>query len=127
MRYKTLVEWGYIIERREIVCVSEMKHVERRHFYLRELVEDHVIRVPFVATVDNIADFFTKPLKSKDFFRMRDVIMNVPARSRENSAGRSAIARASPRVCLDAEAVATVAVRSARRHRNSVRAVVPSG
>ena len=47
-----------------------MKHVERRHFYLRELVEDHVIRVPFVATVDNIADFFTKPLKSKDFFRM---------------------------------------------------------
>ena len=65
---------------------NAMKHVERRHFYLRELVEEHVIRVPFVSTVDNIADFFTKPLKSKDFFRMRDIIMNVPARARASSA-----------------------------------------
>ena len=28
-------------------------------------------------TVDNLADFFTKPLDAKDFFRIRD-IMNVP-------------------------------------------------
>ena len=34
--------------------------------------------VPFVKTVDNLADFFTKPLAPKDFFRMRDIIMNVP-------------------------------------------------
>ena len=27
---------------------NAMQHVERRHFYLRELVEEHVIRVPFV-------------------------------------------------------------------------------
>ena len=54
-----------------------------RHFYIRELVEEHRIRVPFVSTVDNLADFFTKPLKGKDFFRMRDVIMNVPAHARD--------------------------------------------
>ena len=106
---------------------NQMKHVERRHFYLRELVEEHVIRVPFVATVDNIADFFTKPLKSKDFFRMRDIIMNVPTRSRGDGAGRSAVARASPRVRLDAGAVASGAVRSVRRHKSSARAVVPGG
>ena len=30
-------------------------------------------------TVDNLADFFTKPLAKNDFFRMRDILMNVPA------------------------------------------------
>ena len=69
---------------------TAMKHVERRHFYIRELVEDHVIRVPFVATHDNLADFFTKPLKSRDFFRFRDVIMNVPRAYRERESGHAA-------------------------------------
>ena len=55
-----------------------MKHVERRHFFVRECVEKHLIRVPFVSTVDNLADFFTKPLPARVFFPMRDVIMNVP-------------------------------------------------
>ena len=57
---------------------SRMKHVDRRHFFVRECVEGHQLRVPFVKTVDNHADFFTKPLESKQFFRMRDTLMNVP-------------------------------------------------
>ncbi len=57
------------------------KHIERRHFFIREAVERGQIRVPFVRTDDNIADFFTKPLSSKRFFHLRDIIMNVPARS----------------------------------------------
>ena len=32
---------------------------------------------PFVASVDNHADFFTKPLKPARFFVLRDRIMNV--------------------------------------------------
>ena len=56
---------------------GKMKHVERRHFFIREVVEDHKIRCPFVATVDNLADFFTKPLRASVFFPMRDRIMNV--------------------------------------------------
>ena len=36
-----------------------MNHVERRHFFVREMaVEKMRIRVPFVSTVDNLADFF---------------------------------------------------------------------
>ena len=35
---------------------------------IREAVEDMRVRVPFVRTCDNIADFFTKPLASKQFF-----------------------------------------------------------
>ena len=60
-----------------------MKHVDRRHFYVRELVEDHVLRCPFVSTTDTLADFFTKALPSQTFFPLRDVIMNVDPSLRE--------------------------------------------
>ena len=35
-----------------------------------------MIEVPYVRTVENLADFFTKPLPNDVFFRMRDAIMN---------------------------------------------------
>ena len=53
--------------------------MERRHFFIRELVEDNKIRVPYVNTADNLADFFTKPLPAKQFFAMRNKIMNIDA------------------------------------------------
>ena len=56
---------------------SRMKHVERRHFFIRECVENMQIVVPFVKTCDNLADFFTKALPPKQFFPLRDAIMNV--------------------------------------------------
>ena len=68
---------------------GRMKHVDRRHFYVRELVEEHRIRVPFVETAKNIADIFTKPLMGPTFFPLRDRIMNVPEHLREPS-GHSA-------------------------------------
>lgn len=55
---------------------QKVKHIERRHFYVRELVEQMRITVPYVASADNLSDFFTKPLKAPQFFAMRDVIMN---------------------------------------------------
>ena len=56
---------------------DKMKHVARRHFFVRDMVEDFEIEVPFVRTVDNIADFFTKAMKhSKQFFNFRRIIMN---------------------------------------------------
>ena len=67
---------------------SRVKHIERRHLFIRECVEEGKIRVPFVPTADNVADFFTKPLMGKHFFNMRDKVMNVkyPSRSSCNSA-----------------------------------------
>ena len=59
-----------------------MKHIERRHFFVRECVENHQITVPYVATADNMADFFTKPLAAKQFFALRDRIMNIAPASR---------------------------------------------
>ena len=49
----------------------------RRHFFVRELVKQQSISVPFVKTTDNWADFFTKPLKPKHFTAMRNSIMNI--------------------------------------------------
>ena len=41
---------------------DRMKHVQRRHFFVRDMVESFELEVPFVRTDDNIADFFTKPM-----------------------------------------------------------------
>ena len=64
---------------------ERVKHVERRHFYVRELVEDGLLTVPYVSTTSNMADFFTKPLAAAQFFALRNQIMNferpVPSES----------------------------------------------
>jgi len=66
---------------------NAMKHVERRHFYVRELVEEHRLRCSFVVTTKNLADFFTKCLPAggdNGFFTVRDIIMNVEPHLRFN-------------------------------------------
>ena len=64
---------------------ARTKHIDRRHYFIRECVEQGRLRVPFVPTAENVADFFTKPLMGKDFFRMRDRVMNVPQSSSSSS------------------------------------------
>ena len=55
---------------------DKMKHVQRRHFFVRDMVESFEIEVPFVRTAENLADFFTKPIKSASQFRyLRKQIM----------------------------------------------------
>ena len=60
---------------------QKTKHIDRRFFYVRELVERGLergqIEVPYVKTAENLADFFTKPLAVKTFRAMRDKIMNM--------------------------------------------------
>ena len=57
-----------------------MKHVERRHFFVRDMVEKGEIEVPFVPTADNVADFFTKPMHTaSQFFGFRRIAMNEGA------------------------------------------------
>jgi len=58
---------------------ARTKHIDRRHYYIRECVENLQIRVPHVPTAENLADFFTKPLPPKAFYRFRDILMNVPS------------------------------------------------
>jgi len=53
------------------------KHIERRHFFVRDMVEAQEIVVPLVNTNDNDADFFTKPLAPKRYKHLRRRIMNL--------------------------------------------------
>jgi hypothetical protein len=45
------------------------KHMERRHFFIRENVEEGRINVKYVPTQDQVADVMTKPL-SKEQLKM---------------------------------------------------------
>ena len=56
---------------------DRMKHVQRRHFFVRDMVESFEIEVPFVRTIDNLGDMFTKPMKSAgQFHALRKIVMN---------------------------------------------------
>ena len=56
---------------------DRMKHVQRRHFFVRDMVESFELEVPFVRTADNLGDILTKPMKdAKQFHRLRKFIMN---------------------------------------------------
>ena len=56
---------------------QKTKHIDRRHLYVRELVERGLLEVPYVKTAENLADFSTKPLAVKTFRAMRDKVMNM--------------------------------------------------
>ena len=53
------------------------KHIKRRHLFIREMVENLKISVPYVRTANNLSDFFTKALPAADFYRFRNIIMNI--------------------------------------------------
>ena len=58
---------------------SRMKHVERRHFYVRDMIEAFELRVPHVATEDNYSDFLTKPMSNvTTFLKFRALVMGEP-------------------------------------------------
>ena len=59
--------------------LSSYKHIERRHFFVREAVENLQVNVPYVNTAHNLADFFTKALPPKVFEPLRNTIMNAPS------------------------------------------------
>ena len=46
---------------------SQTKHIEIRHHFIRELVEDGTLTLEFIHTDDQKANFFTKPFDSKQF------------------------------------------------------------
>ena len=69
------------------------KHIARRHFFVRDMVEAQEIIVPLVNTQDNDADFFTKPLPPKRFKFLRRKVMNLSAEERiENNTLRPSFA-----------------------------------
>ena len=49
---------------------SRTKHIDIRHHFIRELVEDKIISLEHVATENKLADIFTKALDANQFERL---------------------------------------------------------
>jgi hypothetical protein len=50
---------------------AKSKHIDRRYFHIRELIDDKVIKVIYVKSADNRADWLTKPLPKNIFLKHR--------------------------------------------------------
>ena len=55
------------------------QHPELHHLIVTNTVEERG-KVPFVRTMHNVADFFTKAFEAKKFHAMRRIVMNDPER-----------------------------------------------
>ena len=69
---------GVIDISHDYIANDKTKHIERRHFKIRELVHDATLRVKYIASRLNIADIFTKPLERKPFQELRAKLLNLP-------------------------------------------------
>ena len=59
------------------VSHASSKHIKRRELFIRELVNDKVVKPLYIKTNQNVADIFTKPLPRKDFQRHRTVLLGL--------------------------------------------------
>jgi len=66
---------GAIELAKERKVTNRSRHIARRHLKVREYVADGIIAVTHVATVDNAADIFTKPLEAAPFNKHRVFLM----------------------------------------------------
>ena len=46
------------------------KHIDTRYHFIRECVAKNEVQLKFVKSRDQIANIFTKPLKTEDFVRL---------------------------------------------------------
>jgi hypothetical protein len=50
---------------------SRTKHIDIRHHFIRDLVEDKIVTLEHVTTEEQLADIFTKALDIKQFEKLR--------------------------------------------------------
>jgi hypothetical protein len=52
------------------------RHMNIKYFYVKDRIDTKEIKIVYTATENMIADFFTKPLQGKQFYKFRDLVMN---------------------------------------------------
>ena len=57
------------------------KHIDIKHHFIREKVQQGEITIQMVLSGENVADVLTKPLARKDFERMREMLGVYPPSS----------------------------------------------
>ena len=53
---------------------TKTKHIDLRHHFLKDLIDDKIINMNYVCTTDNIADILTKPLSILIFQKFAEFI-----------------------------------------------------
>ena len=67
------------------------RHINIRYFFVKDRVESGELRIEHCPTEDMRADYFTKPLQGKLFYKLRDLIMNIDQSSEHHSSQRSVL------------------------------------
>ena len=67
------------------------RHMNIRFFFIKDQVDSKEIRIEYCPTGDMIADYFTKLLQGKQFYKLRDQIMNLDPSSKYHSDHRSVL------------------------------------
>ena len=67
------------------------KHIHMRYFYITDHVKQQSFQIHYCSTLEMLADFFTKPLQGKLFYRFRDRILNIAPESKFHSSHRSVL------------------------------------
>ena len=62
-----------------------------RYFFVKDRVASNEIQIEYCPTEDMIADFFTKPLQGKQFYKLQDCVMNIDPTSKYHSDHRSVL------------------------------------
>jgi hypothetical protein len=57
------------------------KHIDIRHFYIRDLIESGEVKLAWVPTELQLADIFTKPLTPSTFTSIRDKLIRSTTRT----------------------------------------------
>jgi hypothetical protein len=53
---------------------ARTKHIEVRHHWIREKIEDELLEIEYIPTTDQVADIFTKALGAEKFLKFRDAL-----------------------------------------------------
>jgi hypothetical protein len=67
------------------------RHIQLRYFFIKDCIQRGEVQVEHCPTEDMIADFFTKPLNGKLFYKLRNLIMNIDCNSKYYSSPRSVL------------------------------------
>ena len=71
--------------------LKRTRHMNIRFFFIKDRVESKEVCIEYCPTGKMLADFFTKPLQGKQFYKLRDQVMNIDPDSKYHSDHRSVL------------------------------------
>ena len=70
---------------------KQTRHMNIRFLFIKDRVDSREVRIEHCPTGDMIAHFFTKPLQGRQFYKLRDQVMNIDLTSTYHSNHRSVL------------------------------------